>query len=133
MKVIVITGSRDWTDSHTISEAMQEHIDTAPDTLVIHGACRGADTIAADFAKRWPGCTEVKMPAKWSTFGNVAGPTRNAAMVDVAKRLQDYGHDVVVLGFVMPQSLGTRDMIRKCRQAGLRVVDFYNGPSGRVA
>jgi hypothetical protein len=62
MKRLLITGSRDWTDRQVIRDALAEAwAELRPGEIVlVHGAARGADSIAADVwaadrsaTKRW--------------------------------------------------------------------------------
>lgn len=108
MKRILITGSRDWTDVDPIRAALLEH---GPG-VVVHGAARGADTIAGEIAASLGWLVEAH-PADWG-HGRSAGVRRNQAMVDL-------GADVC-LAFPLPGSVGTWDCIRRATAAGIMVV-----------
>ncbi len=78
---VLVTGSRTWTDTATITAALEalraEHGDRL---TVVHGACpRGADAIADDWTVRTGTDTE-RWPADWRA-GRGAGMARNTAMV----------------------------------------------------
>ena len=64
MKVL-ITGSRDWTDVETIVEELSKF---PPGTIVVHGACRGADNVADAIAEAL-GLDVRKYPAAWNGLG----------------------------------------------------------------
>ena len=71
-------GSREWTDV----EMIRRDVGALPDdTTVIHGACRGADTIAGKLALE-RGLNVIPYPAKWKLYGKKAGWLRNQEMVN---------------------------------------------------
>lgn len=81
-------------------------------SLVIHGAARGADSLAGQWARnnRVP---ELACPADWNgPLGKGAGFARNQSMLD------DHRPDIAV-GF--PGQRGTADMARRCERAGVPV------------
>ena len=84
--------------------------------MVIHGAARGADTIAADLAKGM-GMKVLPFPAKWDRYGRAAGPIRNRQMLWE-------GHPDVVHAFHtdLEASNGTADMVKQAEKAGIPVV-----------
>ena len=82
--------------------------------LVIAGGARGADTIAAEWAKARDIPCEVYM-ADWDGLGPKAGPIRNQRMLDEGKP------DLVV---AFPGGRDTADMMRRARSAGVEVVEI---------
>lgn len=118
---ILVTGSRDWTDRDIIRKVLSW---LPPGSTVVHGAARGADTIAAEEAKAL-GLTVEAHPADWKRHGKAAGPIRNQKMIDA-------GPYDAVFAFPLPDSIGTRDCIERARKAGYEVAvfppDFLNGP-----
>ena len=78
---VLVTGSRTWADTTTITRALDNlHARHGDELRVVHGACpTGADAIAHDWATR-QGVPVEAHPADWST-GKGAGPARNAAMI----------------------------------------------------
>lgn len=108
MKRILVTGSRDWTHAEPIRRKLLEH---GPG-IVVHGACRGADTLADEIARElgWP---VEQHPADWDTHGRAAGPTRNRAMVAI-------GADVC-RAFARCDSRGTHGTVALARTAGIPV------------
>lgn len=127
---ILVTGSRSWTDRHAIGDALRWGLEqhawlVVPDrdgplmqwaaVTVVHGAARGADTIAARIAAAW-GMNVEAHPADWVTHGQRAGLVRNSVMVAL-------GADVC-LGFPLGESRGTRHCMRAASAAGILVVDW---------
>jgi hypothetical protein len=122
---VMVTGSRRWTDEDAIRRALHfaaggMGMETAPGVTLIHGAARGADTIAAHLAVVL-GWSVVPYPADWSRHGKAAGPIRNREMLD--------SKPDVVLAFPLPMSRGTRDVIR---EAVLRCIPCYVHGEGWV-
>lgn len=77
---ILVTGSRDWSDTLAVVDAIQHH--ATLNTVVVHGDCpTGADAIADDLATRIYGLTPERHPADWAKHGKRAGFVRNAEMV----------------------------------------------------
>lgn len=111
--LVVVTGSRAWTDSGTIRAAL----DALNPRLVMHGDCRGADAIAVE----WNPGRAVPMPADWIRYHNAAGPKRNAEMALAAGAFKRCGWRVVCLAFPLPGSRGTVDCMQRFRDAGFPV------------
>lgn len=107
---ILVCGGRDFADVEAVNRALDAVLAKHPDMIVIHGAARGADTLAA----RWAAANDVRCeayPADWSRHGRAAGPLRNQAMLDTG-----------VSGCVaFPGGRGTADMVKRCRMAGVPV------------
>jgi hypothetical protein len=103
---ILVCGDREWKDEDIIYEWLEsfnESIDWLEITL-IHGAARGADSIADKIARSF--AWHVKpYPADWETLGKKAGPMRNREML---KEKPD-----IVLAFHtdLKNSKGTKDMV----------------------
>jgi len=81
---------------------------------VIHGAARGADSLAGEWAK-WSGKKVEEYPADWRAHGKAAGMIRNRQMLTEGKP------DLVV---AFPGGRGTDGMIRLAEQAGVEVRRF---------
>jgi len=111
MKVL-ICGDRNWTDEETIKAYIRT---LPPDSVVINGRCRGADSIARFAAKEY-GYEVEDYPAAWEKQGRAAGPIRN-------KKMLDKGKPEIVIAFHddLEHSKGTKDMIRQARAAGIPV------------
>ena len=112
---ILITGDRDWTDIAPIRRALMAYRNH-PDVVVVHGAARGADTIAAEVAKDLGFALEPHK-AEWAKHrGRSAGIVRNAEMVAL-------GADVCLAFHAdLPNSKGTKDCVSRARVAGIRVM-----------
>ncbi|KKM24095.1 hypothetical protein LCGC14_1608450, partial [marine sediment metagenome] len=83
-------------------------------TTVIHGAARGADTIAAALGVRM-GLHVKAVPAEWEQFGRAAGPIRNKWMLQMEPDL------VLAFHSDIRQSKGTANMITIARKKGIEV------------
>lgn len=114
---ILICGDRDWTASDPINTLLGL---CPPDTVVIHGAARGADRIAGRLAAAH-GFTVDPYPAEWAKYGPRAGPIRNSLMLTEGK--PDEAH---AFHNNIDASQGTKDMVEKARKAGvLTIVHTY--------
>ena len=76
MKVLV-TGSRNF----TANVVMKKALDRLKPSSIVHGAARGADTLAQNYAKK-NNITSYPHPAQWSKYGRSAGMKRNAEMLE---------------------------------------------------
>ena len=109
---VLICGDRNWTDQDTI----ENYIKTlSPNSVIIHGGCRGADTIANDMAIKH-GHLVNDFPAYWESYGAAAGPIRNGEMLKQGKP-----ELVVAFHDNLENSKGTKDMIRQAKRAGVPV------------
>lgn len=104
-------GGRDWL--FAVLDLIHERRVVAE---VIHGAARGADVLAGEWA-RARGVTETPITADWRKFGRAAGPIRNALMLKVGKP------DVVV---AFPGGRGTAHMMEIARAGGVPVYEPPN-------
>jgi hypothetical protein len=124
---ILICGDRNWIDREKIAQQLRIIKKVAewygwkagPEApipwppVVIHGAARGADTIAGEEAKKLG--FEVKAyPAEWQSYGRAAGPVRNEVM------LTDGAPDLVLAFHSnLAESKGTAHMVKIARAAGV--------------
>lgn len=107
--IVVVCGSRSWTSVGLVEHRLR---DFAPDTVIVHGGAKGADSIAGAAATRRGLHTAVVRPL-WSTFGNRAGHVRNTAMLSLRPDL--------VVAFWDGRSNGTRGTIEEADRRGIRV------------
>jgi hypothetical protein len=118
-RIVVITGSRDWTDYARIHSALR----SAGECTVVHGGCRGADLLA-DRAARSLGYCVIGKGADWNAHGRAAGPIRNREMLDMNPDMVIYFHDDLAA------SKGTRDCVAQARRRGLGI--YTTSPSGEL-
>lgn len=115
MKVIVC-GGRDYFDREHLEETLDLFHARFPITHLIHGAAKGADTLA----KQWAEKNKIKditaMPADLNTHGKRAGYIRNSAMADL-------GPDLVIC---FPGGKGTMMMKGIAIERGIEVLDHYD-------
>jgi hypothetical protein len=109
---VLVCGGRDFTDWALLKDTL-DGLEPMQASVIIHGAARGADTLASCWGKL------RKVPvwafqADWEKHGHAAGPFRNAQMI--AEGLPD-----LVVAF--PGGRGTADMVRQARGAGVRVIE----------
>lgn len=116
MKVLVC-GGRNFDDYDlvykTLGEIDHEHWDGVHISEIIHGAAKGADSLAARWAKEM-GVPVIAFPADWKSWGNSAGPIRNSQMLE-------HGCPDLVVAF--PGGRGTADMIGKARLKGIEIIE----------
>jgi hypothetical protein len=122
MKVIkvLICGSRHWSDWHLIKSVLET---LEPEsTVIIHGAAKGADTLAAILAVEM-GFYQVKAyPTQWSKYGRAAGPIRNQQMLD-----EEDPEIVHAFSDDLYSSKGAKDMVRRAKKHGCSVTVWSHG------
>ena len=107
---VIVCGGRAYDDYEGLERTLDGLHERHRFTLLIHGACYGADRFAGKWATA-RGIPVESVPANWKRFGKQAGPHRNAEMLT---RKPD-----LVIAF--PGGKGTADMVNKARKAGVEV------------
>jgi hypothetical protein len=110
---VLITGSRTWTAVATMRAALARWRQVYPHAVLVHGACRGADLMAAGIWLGWHLPVEPH-PADWTTFGRSAGFLRNRLMVDLGAE--------VCLAFIRDHSRGAEHTAALAETAGIPTV-----------
>lgn len=108
MKVLVC-GDRNWTNRERIYERLA-HLPGG--SIVIHGAARGADSIAGDVAGEL-GYEVERYPAQWDVYGRAAGPIRNMEMLDRKPEL------VIAFHNNISNSRGTAHCLKEAVRRGI--------------
>jgi hypothetical protein len=111
---VIVCGGRNFADYALLEKTLDALHATHTFTVLMHGAARGADT----FADNWAYYRHVrveKYPAKWKELGDrKAGPIRNREMLSK-------GPDLVI---AFPGGSGTAHMVRIAREAGVKVIEI---------
>lgn len=107
---LLICGSRTWTDREAILDVLGDYLGHGG-IEVLHGAARGADSIAADVAEGY-GYAVRAFPPDYARHGRGAPLKRNIAMLDERPDL--------VIAFDMGTS-GTAHTIREAEKRGIPV------------
>jgi hypothetical protein len=109
---VLVCGDRYWNAIGPIKSVLATY---PPDTVLIHGDCRGADKTAGRVGLAF-GFQIEKYPAQWDKYGRGAGVIRNQQMLNEGKPDEVIGfHDNIML------SRGTKDMLRRAQKAGIPV------------
>jgi hypothetical protein len=78
---LLVCGGRNFQDRDRVFSALDRFLATWPVGLLIHGAVRGADKLAGEWAKS-RGIPVRDFPADWDRYRRAAGPRRNQQMLD---------------------------------------------------
>lgn len=128
---LLVCGGRDYADAGAVDHLLSTiHASYGPIACIIHGAARGADTLA----KKWALTNNIReepYPADWDDLTHPdaiirvrrdgkrydarAGSRRNQRMLDEAKP---------TLVAALPGGRGTADMVARARKAGLHVISL---------
>lgn len=111
--LILACGSRHYTNRLAVRRALLQYWPSHDGSgyEVIHGAARGADTLAAEEAKRF-GARVRPFPADWERYGRAAGPIRTRQMLDERP-------DIVM---AFGEGQGTHFAVAEAQRRGLHVV-----------
>lgn len=108
---VLVCGGRNYADSGTLKATLDKVHRLRTIACVIHGAARGADSLADS----WAATADVPrepFKADWDTHGKAAGFKRNEEMLR-------FGRPDVVIAF--PGGNGTAHMVKIAREAGVPV------------
>ena len=107
---VLVTGDRNWSDVDKVAAVLSK---LPPDTVLVHGAARGAVTIAGVVAEAL-GFKVIAVHAEWDKHGRAAGTIRNGVM------LRDHGPFDLVCVFHsdLSKSKGTANMVEQLRTEG---------------
>lgn len=118
MMRVLVYGGRDWTSERLTYDAMDKFHATYCVQMLIHGGCLGADSLAAEWAKRH-GIHRACVDALWDHYRRAAGPTRNGAMMWLQPQI----------AVEFPGGNGTADMRSKLMAANVTIWAPYPSPS----
>ena len=112
---VLVCGGRDFEDKEFLFDRL-DILDGKLDGIdvVINGGAKGADTLAAKWAKS-RGIDVKTFEANWKTYGRSAGSIRNGQMLTEGKP------DLVV---AFKGGKGTRDMIKRAKKKGVTVMEI---------
>lgn len=118
MNRVLVCGGRDYDDYERVTWALSPWLNTDEPsiTTIIHGAARGADSLADRWATEH-GVPVERYPADWNKYGKRAGYIRNVQMLNEGKP------DTVI---AFPGGKGTQMMINLANAAGVHVIEVKN-------
>lgn len=122
MKTVIVTGSREYKDLHTMRAVFYNLKLEIGKFRLAHGDQRGADKLAEYVCKRPPiSITDIQpYPANWDKYGKSAGNIRNREMVDKELELTR-AQDIIVIAFPLESSVGTYNCMRYAKEKQLEV------------
>ncbi len=117
---VLVCGGRTYQHFYDLNRYLNSLNKEFPIDIIIHGAAKGADTLAEQWAVS-KGKISMSFPAAWDIHGKSAGYKRNAKM------LQD-GRPNLVVAF--PGGKGTENMIKIAEDAGVPVLKVWESEDG---
>ena len=116
---VLVTGGRKFDDRESVAEVLSFlYAFYGTDLRVMHGAARGADTLARDVA-RGLDVPERGYPADWDASPRGAGAIRNRQMAELLVKWRKAGHSVQCVAFRGGNE--TADMIAVAEANGIDV------------
>lgn len=123
---ILVCGGRDYKNRDHVYATLYKLLSPAghpddPRHIIVHGAARGVDTFAGDWAE-YAGWRQEKFPVTnddWRRWGNFAGIRRNAIMLQHCMLKGN-----LVRGIAFPGGTGTADMVRRLREKNILVTEI---------
>ncbi len=114
---VLVCGGRDYDDAVRVGLVLDWLHELFVIETVIHGAAKGADTLAQVWAIE-NDVVDRPFEAEWDVHGKRAGVLRNTDMLYV-------GQPDVVIAF--PGGRGTADMVAKAKRAKVPVGEIKDG------
>lgn len=133
--IALVCGGRNYHDHDRVSAELNRVNRERGIEGLIHGAARGADSLAASWMKAridqdYARCSKLRQigqdahsrlwmvgyKADWEKHGKAAGPIRNQSMLD-----NNPGIELVI---AFPGGAGTEDMKRRARARGIEVMEI---------
>ena len=126
VRKLLVTGDRNWDDIPRIVEALRGY---RPGTVLVHGACQGADIICAAVAETL-GFEVRPYSADWDRYKKAAGPIRNREMLTKEHRPEEPIDLVLAFHNDIDSSSGTADMLDQVIKASIPwlLVTSHPGP-----
>lgn len=118
--IVAIVGSRDINDQEFVNKVIEKSGFADKIKKVVSGGARGVDACAEVWADEH-GIKKKILKAKWDTYGKEAGGIRNTRMVEYLSKRIERAKIIAIPG---PKSVGTYDMIRKSKAAGIEVYEY---------
>lgn len=115
MSRVLICGSRHYNSYADFCVELNKIHKEFPISHIIHGGAKGTDSMAQCWAGEHHVHTRIEYP-DWDKYGEGAGPIRNRKMLEQNPDL--------VVAFLAPNSIGTKDMIKAATKAGIEVRIF---------
>ena len=112
--VLLVCGGRDYADYAALAASLDQLRAEIPLRKVLHGAARGADSLAGRWAQE-RGIPVQEYPAQW----RVNGRYNNRAGLERNQRMLQQGQPDMVAAF--PGGTGTAHMVSISRRAGVPV------------
>ncbi len=113
LKRYIVCGGRDYSDRDFMYQKLNVLLEHDWNFVLVHGACRGADILAAEWGVA-AGVIVEPHPADWKQYGKGAGMKRNKEMLDT-------GVDGIV---AFPGGVGTAGMVNIARRASVPIWDL---------
>ena len=116
---LIVCGGRDFDDYEFFTSKMDRLMLYYENIRLISSHASGADRFAEQYAKE-KNVPIMVIPADWKKHGRAAGPIRNRAMLDYAKK-----ETPVVAAFWDGKSKGTGNMLKQAKAAGAECNIFF--------
>ena len=114
---VIVCGGRDYHDAERMRRVLSSLLLWHGSLWIAEGGCE----TGADAGARWwraeQGLSGKTFPADWDRLGRSAGPIRNGTMLREVE-------PALVVAF--PGGRGTADMVKRARQAGVRIAEVVD-------
>lgn len=112
---VLICGGRYFGSTEAEMMAFIDALNYVRPKLIVNGGASGADELSTVYA-RFKGIPYRVYTAEWDKYGKSAGPRRNALMLE---------KESIDLVLAFPGGRGTADMVKKAKEANIKVIDFH--------
>jgi len=118
---VLVCGGRDYKDAARVKSVLDKfREDMLDDKImwVVHGAARGADTLAGQWALENQ-VPVAEFPADWDAHPKAAGPIRNKEMLEFLLLKKSVGAEICVIAFA--GGTGTANMAKIAKAKHIQV------------
>jgi hypothetical protein len=109
---VLVCGGRDYSNDECLRAVLDRAHAANPIVALMQGGARGADSLAAQWARDHDIPEVITFHADWERHGKAAGAIRNKLMLDAGKP------DIVI---AFPGGKGTANMVKQAKERGVPV------------
>lgn len=122
---ILVSGGREYEDYETVNKYLSYFKIKYKNIIIIHGAARGLDSLAASWVlnQKNKNIKDIPFPIsneEWTKYQNYAGPRRNTIMLNYLLSVQEKGYKCCAV--IFPGGSGTSNMHQQCIEAQVQTM-----------
>lgn len=127
MRVVLVTGAREWPDPHIVWEAISAQVRQSGPFVLVHGDdARGVDALAHQWLSLEDACCdpEVQQIMRGAEVVHSVKAGSDSSLSTRNQHMVNTGADLC-LAFITPQSACAVDCMTRARIAGIPVIEYH--------